>query len=56
MANTWFGIRDRKFHGFRVHVHDLETVDRRVRESGFLPVIEGRRRLVWHLAVYERPA
>ena len=56
MANAWFRIRDRKFRGFRVHVHDLEAVDRRVREAGFLPVTEGRRRLVWHLAVYERPA
>ena len=56
MANTWFRIRDRKFRGFRVYVHDLEAVDRRVREAGFLPVTEGRRRLVWHLAVYERPA
>jgi len=56
MANAWFRIRDRKFHGFRVYVHDLRAVDRRVREAGFLPVAEGRRRLVWHLAVYERPA
>ena len=56
MANAWFRIRDRKFRGFRVYVHDLEAVDRRVREAGFLPVIQGRRRLVWHLAVYERPA
>ncbi len=56
MANAWFRIRDRKFRGFRVHVHDLEAVDSRVREAGFLPVIQGRRRLVWHLAIYERPA
>ena len=56
MANAWFRIRDRKFRGFQVYVHDLEAVDRRVREAGFLPVIKGRRRLVWHLAVYERPA
>ena len=56
IANAWFRVRDRKFRGFQVYVHDLEAVDRRVREAGFLPVIMGRRRLVWHLAVYERPA
>ena len=37
MANVWFRIRDRKFRGFRVYVHDLGAVDRRVREAGFLP-------------------
>jgi SAM-dependent methyltransferase len=56
MANTWFRIRDRKFRGFRVHVHDLKAVDRRIREAGFLPIAEGRRRLVWHLAIYKRTA
>jgi predicted RNA methylase len=54
LANGWFRIRDRKFRGFRVHVHDLRAVDRRIRRAGFLPITEGRRRLVWHLAVYER--
>ena len=56
LANVMFKIRDRKFRGFRVYVHDLGAVDRRVREAGFRPVVEGRRRLVWHLAVYERAA
>jgi magnesium-protoporphyrin O-methyltransferase len=56
MANVWFRIRRRKFRGFQVYVHDLEAVDRKVLEAGFLPVAEGRRRLVWHLAVYERSA
>jgi magnesium-protoporphyrin O-methyltransferase len=56
LANIWFRIRDRKFRGFRAHVHDLEAVDRRIREAGFRPIVEGRRRLVWHLAVYERTA
>jgi predicted RNA methylase len=56
IANTWFRIRDEKFRGFRAHVHDLEAVDRRVREAGFRPVVGGRRRLVWHLAIYERAA
>jgi len=54
LANLMFRIRYRKFKGFRVHVHDLKAVDRRIRQAGFLPTIEGRRRLVWHLAVYER--
>jgi SAM-dependent methyltransferase len=56
LANVWFRIRGRKFRGFRVYVHDLETVDRRIRETGFVPIVEGRRRLVWHLAVYSRPS
>jgi SAM-dependent methyltransferase len=56
LANTWYRIRDKKFRGFRVHIHDLEAVDRRVREAGFRPIVEGRRRLVWHLAIYERAA
>jgi hypothetical protein len=56
LANVWFRIRDRKFRGFRVHVHDLRAVDRRIRRAGFLPITEGRRRLAWHLAVYARRA
>ena len=56
LANTWYRIRAKKFHGFRVHIHDLEAVDRRVREAGFRPIVEGRRRFVWHLAIYERAA
>ena len=56
LANIMFRIRERKFRGFRVHVHDLEAVDRRIREAGFRPVVEGRRRLVWRLAIYERAA
>lgn len=56
LANIMFRIRDRKFKGFRVYVHDLEAVDRRVRQAGFRPIVEGRRRLVWHLAIYERAA
>jgi len=56
LANIVFRIRDRKFSGFRAYVHDLEAVDRRVRQAGFHPTIVGRRRLIWHLAVYERAA
>ena len=54
LSNAWFRMRRKKFRGFRAYVHDLEAVDRRVREAGFSPVVEGRRRFVWHLAVYER--
>lgn len=56
LANAWFRIRDEKFRGFRAHVHDLKAVDQRIRAAGFRPVVEGRRRLVWHLAIYERAA
>ena len=56
LVNSWFRIRDKKFRGFRAYVHDLGAIDRRVREAGFRPVLEGRRRLVWHLAIYERAA
>lgn len=54
LANMMFRLRDRKFRGFRVYVHDLGAVDRRVRQAGFRPTVEGRRRLVWQLAIYER--
>lgn len=56
LANIVFRIRVKKFRGFRVHVHDLEAVDRRIRAAGFRRVVEGRRRLVWRLAIYERTA
>jgi magnesium-protoporphyrin O-methyltransferase len=46
IANLMFRLRDRKFRGFRVYVHDLEAVDRRVRQAGFRPTVGGRRRLV----------
>ncbi len=56
LANVWYRARVSKFHGFRVHIHDLEIVDRQIREAGFLPIFEGRRRLAWRLAIYERTA
>ena len=55
LSNVWFRVRRRKFRGFRVYVHDLDAVDRRIREEGFVPVVESHRRLVWHLGIYERP-
>ena len=54
LANLVFRIRGNKFRGFRVYVHDLEAVDRMVRRAGFQPIVHGRRRLVWHLALYQR--
>jgi magnesium-protoporphyrin O-methyltransferase len=56
IANVWYRLRDRKFRGFRVYIHDLGEVDARVRAAGFHPVVQGRRGFVWHLAVYERAA
>jgi hypothetical protein len=37
-------------------VHDLAAVDRRVRQAGFRPTVEGRRQPVWQLVIYERAA
>jgi predicted RNA methylase len=54
LANVWYRLRDAKFHGFRVFVHDLEDVDARVRAAGFARVRRERRRLAWQLAVYVR--
>jgi len=54
-ANLWYRLRDKKFQGFRVFIHDVERIDARVRAAGFLPVRSERRRVVWHLAVYVRP-
>lgn len=56
IANVWYRMRDRKFRGFRVWVHDVDAIDARVREAGFRPVLSGTRRFGWHLGVYERVA
>jgi len=53
--NIWYRLRDRKFQGFRVFVHDVDRIDARVQAAGFRPVRSERRRFVWHLAVYARP-
>jgi len=53
-ANVWYRLRERKFRGFRVFVHDLAALDRRVRDEGFDRVIAERVRATWHLAVYAR--
>ena len=54
-ANLWYRLRDNKFRGFRVFVHDVGEIDARVKAAGFRPVRRERRRVVWHLAVYVRP-
>lgn len=54
-ANAWYRLRDRKFRGFRVFVHDVNAIDARVQAAGFRPVRTESRRAVWHLAVYARP-
>jgi predicted RNA methylase len=54
LSNVWYRLRDAKFHGFRVFVHDLDAIDARIRAAGFSPVRRERRRLAWRLAVYAR--
>ena len=53
--NVWYRLRDRKFQGFRVFIHDVDRIDARVQAAGFRPIRSERRRFVWHLAVYARP-
>jgi len=53
--NVWYGLRERKFQGFRVYIHDVDRIDTRVLAAGFRRIRREHRRFVWHLAVYERP-
>lgn len=53
-ANVWYRLRDAKFHGFRVFVHDLDRVDATVRAAGFERVRDEGRRIAWRLRVYTR--
>lgn len=54
ISNAWYRVRDAKFGGFRVFVHDVDRIDERVRAAGFRPVRRELRRFAWELAVYER--
>jgi magnesium-protoporphyrin O-methyltransferase len=54
ISNGWYALRRSKFRGFRVFVHDLETVDARIRAAGFAPITRERRRFVWRFVVYVR--
>jgi SAM-dependent methyltransferase len=53
IGNAWYRLRDRKFHGFRAFVHDLDAVDRTIAEAGFRKS-HGAHRRVWQLAVFTR--
>jgi SAM-dependent methyltransferase len=53
-SNRWYRLRDRKFRGFRVFVHDLDRVDARLRDAGFRRIRDERARLLWQLRVYTR--
>jgi predicted RNA methylase len=54
MSNRYYGIRERKFAGFRVFIHDVDRIEARVRAAGFHPVRRERVRLSWELAVFAR--
>jgi SAM-dependent methyltransferase len=53
VENRWYGFRPRRYGGFRTHVHDVGTLDARVRAAGFERVYS-RRRFAWDVAVYAR--
>lgn len=54
MSNRWFALRRRRYAGFRTFVHDVDAIDRRVRDAGFRPFRRERVHLVWEMAVYTR--
>ena len=54
IANRWFGIRRKKFRGFRAFVHDLDAIDRTIASHGFREVHRSRERGIWQLSVFER--
>ena len=54
ISNRWFGIRRKKFRGFRAFVHDLDAVDRTIASAGFREVHRSRERGIWQLSVFER--
>ncbi len=55
-ANHWYRLRHKKYRGFRVHLHDLAAVDRKVGAAGFERIRAERVRLSWRLAVFEKAA
>jgi magnesium-protoporphyrin O-methyltransferase len=54
--NAWYRIRDARYRGFRVFVHDLDAIDARLRAAGFVPIRRERAYRAWNLAVYTRAA
>lgn len=51
-SNRWYALRRRKYRGFRVFVHDLGEVERRIGAGGFERARVERVRVVWQLEVY----
>jgi hypothetical protein len=49
-----YGLRPKKYGGFRTFIHDLDRIDERIRAAGFRRVRHEQRRVVWDLAVYTR--
>jgi len=54
LSNRWFAIRKKKYGAFRTFMHDLDTIDERVRAAGFRLRNRKRSRFVWEFAVYSR--
>ena len=53
-GNAWYRLRDRKFHGFRSVIHDLDACEHAIEASGFRRLDRRRSRWVWDLRVYGR--
>jgi len=54
LSNVGYGLRPKKYGGFRTFIHDLDRIDERIRAAGFRRVRHEQRRVVWDLAVYTR--
>jgi len=54
LSNVGYGLRPKKYGGFRTFIHDLDRIDGRIRAAGFRRVRHEQRRVVWDLAVYTR--
>jgi SAM-dependent methyltransferase len=54
-SNRWYRLRRKKYHGFRVFVHDLDALEATVRSAGFERRHDDRVRGVWRLEVFVRP-
>lgn len=55
-SNRWYALRRGKYGGFRVFIHDLGSVERRLSAAGFARTYVRRVRGVWQLEVFARPA
>lgn len=53
VGNRWYRLRVKRFGPFRAFVHDLDTVDARIRAHGFRAARRERRGM-WTLAVFVR--